>query len=353
MNSSLINFHKNRFKWANKAKNDFINRFVQQDATNTVPFNARIQNLNINETSFKYLSRWYKNAREQYKKELEKLEKQIKLYEILIKRQTSIIDLEREEAKLQDGQISSEIKIYDDFLKKIEYKNPDPDDIWNLIDDIIQFTPNNRKASVINYDISRLQQSVEKDICTSLANIKQEANNLKTGLGELLELPQASSIPVIEQKLDVFWFKHTYEKALDHSRCQAFDWIIEMYQNYNNQLTSILNDVIEQKEKLIKDAADLKYEYINKIRNLEKELAMYQKEKAGLDADYQKLYQSWNKHCEEITDLQGFFIKYWLEYKEELQQHFLYGHGQERYLAAQYLQLLIQDAEKLIEPLNN
>ncbi|MCM3729616.1 hypothetical protein M3226_28990 [Neobacillus cucumis] len=358
MNSTLIDFHKKRFEWVFKAKEEFLNHFNPykneglSDSIEDLLHILQADLENPNEPSSGRLIKFYQEADEEMRMKLKNYEKQIEPYELLITKQSSIIDHKKEEAQIQADGFAIEIDDYDRFLKQIELKNTESDHIWELVDDTIEYTPHDRKASIINEDVSRLQIAVERDLGTSILILKQEAHFFKIELATPLELPFVPPIPPIEQKIDAFWFKNTYEKALFKMRSLAHDWVTEMYQNYNHLLTSILNEVTAQKELIVKEAEASKLEYRQKINNLENHLVTYQKEEAELKARYQKACQLRNQFHEHGSQLQGYLIKHWLEYKEELQQDFLYGKSEDRYLAAHYLQLLRQDGEKIIESVN-
>ncbi|PFO08040.1 hypothetical protein COJ85_05060 [Bacillus sp. AFS076308] len=358
MNSTLIDFHKKRFEWAFMAKEEFLNHF---DPYKNEGLSDSLEDLlhilqtdleNPNEPSFDRLNKFFQEADEEMKMKLKNYEKQIEPYELLITKQSSIIDHKKEEARIQEDGFAIEIDDYDRFLKQIELKNTESDHIWVLVDDTIEYTPQDRKASIINEDVSRLQIAVERDLGTSILILKQEAHFFKIELATPLELPFVPPIPAIEQKIDAFWFKNTYEKALFKMRSQAHDWVTEMYQNYNRLLTSILYEITTQREQAVKEAEASKLEYRQKINTLENQLVTYQKEEAQLKARYQKACQVWNQFQKHASQLQGYLIKHWLEYKEELQQDFLYGNAEGRFLAAQYLQLLRKDGQKIIESVN-
>ncbi|NHC41041.1 hypothetical protein G6549_13780 [Bacillus sp. MM2020_1] len=309
-----------------------------------------LENLDVNELSFSRLTKLYKEAEEASKLELEQHQKKVEKYEKLIERQTAIMEHEREAAKSQVGHLKKEIQIYEEYMQGIAFQDPDSEQIRKLVYDVIEFTPYYRKASMINSHIDKLEQCVEQEIETKLREIKQEASIL--GIGVPFEEPCHAYIPRIEQKIDAFWLKGTYEKAVTTTRDYAEGWVTQMYVNYNMFLTPVLNEAIEQKERLVKEKESLMVVSTKKINNLEKEIAKYQELKAELDAHYQEVYELWNQDREHASQLQGYFIKYWMEYKNELQQDLLYGQAEERWLAAHYLQLLQRDGEKIIESLN-
>ncbi|PLS08018.1 hypothetical protein [Neobacillus cucumis] len=359
MNPTLIDFHKKRYEWAFKAIQEFIHLFdeypTESDYTKGLTdlfHQVRYDLESPDKHTFNSFTTFLKESEEESKKELENYEKQLEQYKILFAKQASIIEHEKEEALLQADRFENDILHYDQFLKGVEFKKTDSDHIWELVDDLIEYTPYNRKASVINEGAARLQLSVERELEIAIRKIKQEAGTLKIEPGHSLEPPDLSPIPQIEQKIDAFWFKATYEKALTNMKSRAHDWLTEVYESYNQLLTSFLDGIKEQKEQVIKQAEASNHAYIQKINSLENEFLTYQKEEAELKAHYLKVSQLWNQFGEHASQLQGYLIQYWLEYKEELMQHFLYGHREERFLAAQYLQLLRQDGKDMIESLN-
>ena len=220
-----------------------------------------------------------------------------------------------------------------------------------MVNDVIEYTPDHRKASAINDNALRLQEMVAGELEGKFRKIKQDAVSLEIGISQLLELPYLPPIQRIEQKIDAFWLKSTYENAITKIRGIAYEWVTEMYQNYNLLLRPILKAAAEQKEQFFHRAEAFRLENMERRGHLEEELANYQQERAELDGHYQKVYQLWNQNREHVSQLQGYLIKYWLEYKEELQQHLQYGTAEDRWLAGQYLQLLRQDGEKIIESL--
>ncbi|EKN69095.1 hypothetical protein BABA_11716 [Neobacillus bataviensis LMG 21833] len=351
MNPTLTNFHNRRFEWALQAEKEFLERFAGKTESPAI-MEEISQNHEVNELSINRLTKLYKEAEVASKLELAQYEEKMKQQDELIKRHQFLQGQELEEAEAQEKQICNEIDAYEGFLKKNELKNMDPDHIRELVNDIIGYTPDHRKASIINGDVERLQENVARELENKFRKAKQEAGMLKIEISHLLELPYLPPIPKIEQKIDAFWLKSTYEKAIFEIRSIAYDWVTEMYQNYNLLLAPILKEASGLKEQFFQEAEALKLGNSEKKAKLEEELANYQGQKVELDACYQKVYQVWNQDREHIAQLQGYLIKYWLEYKEELQQHFRYGNAEERWLAGQYLQLLRQDGEEIIEALH-
>lgn len=362
MNPTFIDFHKKRFEWVLKAIKDFSVHFDEWKSkapyttgmTNSVEGLVQMLQTHLeppHDASFNGLKKFFQKAEKERQSELESYEKQLESYQMLITKQASILDHEKEQAHLQEERLLNDFNRFDQFQQQIELKNTDSVHIWELVDDIIEYTPYNKKASVINYDVSRLQIWAERDLGNSLLSIKQKASDINIELGQPLELPVLPPIPEIEQKIDAFWFKTTYEKALSSMREQAHEWLTEMYQNYNHLLTLLLAELTRKKEQVILEVEAVKFECRTKISAHESQLVTYQKEEAELKACYLKACQLWEQLSDHASQLQGYLIKYWLEYKEELQQPLLYGQSEDRWLSAHYLQLLRQDGENMIESL--
>ena len=54
MNLPLTNFHNRRFEWAFQAKNEFFNRFIEED----------LEKIIGNDLSIDRLTKWFKEAEE-------------------------------------------------------------------------------------------------------------------------------------------------------------------------------------------------------------------------------------------------------------------------------------------------
>lgn len=310
-----------------------------------------LENLDVNELSFNRLTKLYKEAEESSKLELEQHENEVKKYNRLIERQKAILNHVKEEGERQYNQICEEIQVFNTFISTIELKDTHFEIINKIVNDSIEYTPDFRRSSVINTCIAELEQSIEEELESNLRKVIQEATILKIGTGIPVRLPFLSSIPRIEQMIDSFWLTSTYEKAVSKTCSHAYKWVRQMYHNYNQVLTPILNEAIEVKGRLLKDAAVLKKANERGINQLEEELALYQEIKANLDAHYQQVLELWEQDREHASKLQSYFIKHWLEYKNELQLHLHYGNTEERWFASQYLQLLHRDGAKIIESL--
>ncbi|WP_251552090.1 hypothetical protein [Neobacillus muris] len=333
-----MNFHKNRYEWVFQAKQEFIDRFGCPGA----------DQLDVNEQSFSRLMKFYKDAEAASRLALEQHEEKTKEYEELIERNKALLDQEISEAEQQYQEICSKINVHDLLLSKIELKSTEPGYIHEIVHEVIPYTPNHRKASVINRAIENLEQRIAEELEPKLREILQEADRIKIGSENLSHLPYITPIPRLEQKIDSFWLKSNYEKAASHTRELAHEWVTAMYHTYNEVLAPIENEARERKEELSKEANALKSATLEKRKKLKEDLAVYEQRKAELEESYQKVYDSWKQYREHASQLVGHFIKHWMDYKNELEQFLHNGSTEERWLASKYLELLLQDGEKII-----
>lgn len=311
-----------------------------------------LENVEVNELSFNRLMGLYKEAEEASKQELEQQQDKIDKYKKFIERQTFMFEQEQEADVQQYEHIRKELDLYQDFMNRIRFQDVNPDAIMHRIHQNIRYTDSDRKASAINEAASKLQLGLEKELDAKLRAIKQEASILKISGTHQLELPYLYPIPKVEKMFDAYRFEKTYKKAFYETTDYAFDWVNVMYQNFNHLIKPIYNKVKNQVELLEKQVLDLKFVSEERKKKREKLFVMYQEEKGRFESHYQEILEMWNQDREHATQLQSYFIKHWMNYKAELQYHFLYGDEKERWLASQYLQLLLQDGKKIIESLN-
>ncbi|WP_042454314.1 hypothetical protein [Neobacillus dielmonensis] len=350
MNPTLINFHQNRYEWAFKAKQEFINGFIGLDEW--LRNKRKLGEFStVSELTFSQLAKVFKESEEVTRLKLEQHQEKLKKYGELIERQKILLNHVIKEEERYD-EICSELKQYDLFLNKMALKDTSSNYIFELVNHVIVYMPNNRKASFINQNIEDLEQQLKEDIEPKLREIIQEADGLNIGTTALFQLPYYSPIPRIEQKIDTFWLKSSYEKAVNQTREFAYDWVTKMYHSYNEVLLFIQNEAIERREQLSKEKNAIHFATTEKRKKLEQELAEMEQLRAQHDVHSLEVYEQWNISKKHVSQLQGYFIKHWMEYMEELKQLLLKGNTQERWLASQYLGLLRQDGEKMIKSLN-
>jgi hypothetical protein len=314
-----------------------------------------LESLDVNQLSFSRLTKLYKEAEVASNLELEENVKIIQKKEKLIQNQRLLIKNENEEIKLEYNRLVKEIELYEKYLRELlrTLKKLDMEEIKDFVNGIIEYNSSNKKASVINTHASELEFRIEDDLEKQLKKVKEEAQNLKITSAQNLSLQYLMPIPKIDQIIDAFWFKSTYEEALFNTRSFAYDWLKEAYEGFNSLLNQVMKEVSKEIKHLEKNAETFKQLKERKVKNLQAELDQNQSQKEALVHQHREIYDMWKQDRAHARQLQGYFIKYWFQYKEELQQYFLYGNTDEQWLSSQYLQLLVQDGKKIIDSLNN
>src|SRR4051794_10030836 len=208
MNHTFIDFHKNRYEWAFHAGREFINRFarldVQKAERSLIKELTLLGNSDVNELSFKHLTKLYSEAKEESKLEFEEHKKNIEKLEQLIERKRLQIIQELNALNREEKQISSEIEHYKAFSMELEkvMNAIKASEIESFVKNIIIYDTSHKKASVLNGYASNLKLTVETDLEKQLTKIKEEVYNLNMKLGHDLKLPKLDSIPKIHQKID-------------------------------------------------------------------------------------------------------------------------------------------------------
>lgn len=311
-------------------------------------------NLDVNELSFNRLTQLYRQAEEASKLELSEIESEIGKLEKLIDRLTFQSDQELKEFKLNHMKFLMEIKKYNDFSSDLtnKFNKLKSFGIENFVKNKIKRNLNNKKASILNSDASKLQLFIEKDLEKQLTEIKERVQNLELLSIYHIELPEINSLSLLKNKIDGFWFRGTYEKALSNLRTDLSFWIKGMYDSFIELLTPILDEVSEKQEHAIVKLESLELLNDKNEKKLQNNISRLLDKKNQLISQHDEVYRLWEQDCDHAKKLQAYFIKHWLQYKDELQYHFIYGNVEDRWLASQYLQLLKLDGKKIIESLN-
>lgn len=352
----LTDYHKNRYKWAFNAQREFIKSFVVLNIQeNEDPLVSEDKmSLDQNGHSFCHLTELYKVAEKTRKQVFEEYDKEILKLGDLTKKINIQIEIELKETTSKENQLFSQIKNYKEFLTHVEkiIKDLNTIEIERFVNEIIPIQSKHKKASFINGCALNLEQLVKKRIKKQILDLKENAQPLPILSIRHLQLPELDSIPEIQQKMDSFWFNSKYQKSLQITRYHANVWVKKMYKAYINLLTLIYNEGTQHIQRLLNkhDALlQMKNEALQRLQNTR----FHDQEKRDLLIKQQKeLNTLWKQDCEHAKRLPAYFIKHWLLYKEELEQKFLHVSVEERWFVSQYLLLLQQDGEKIIEPMN-
>ncbi|KAA9024235.1 hypothetical protein [Niallia endozanthoxylica] len=357
MNQVVTDLHNKRYEWAFHAKKEFLNHFVRLDVQKIEHYHHPREisvNTVVDKESFQSLMNCLELAEKVRKQENEIHEKELEKLEQIIFEKKAQMDLELNFFHMKNHEFSSKIENYKEFSNDIktiiqEMKRMDKD---SFVKNFLKYDANHKKASILNRNAIQLQITVEKKIENQLMEIKERTNSLNLLKIVHLELPKLDPIPKIKQKIDSYWLKSRYDKAFNRLSDEATVWLEEMYQAYQNVLQAYLNEASDIYNRLAHEAEVLKRTKEETISQLQNELTEIEEKRDYLRTEYEKADEMWERDCDHARQLQGYFIKHWLLYKKELQHKFLSENPQERWIAAQYLQLLQQDGENIIESMN-
>ena len=351
----LTKYHKNRYKWAFDAQREFIDSFVvlniqEYDSS----FSEEIIGLDQKAPSFCHLTKLYNIAKKTRKELFEEYDKEIERFGDLIKENNIQIEIELKETTSKENQLLIDIKNGKEFLTHVENMIEDIKsiEIIRFVNEMIPFQSNHKKASFINGCALKLENLVKIRIQKQISELRENAQPLHLLSIRHLQLPELDSIPEIQQKMDSFWFKSKYQKSLQITRDHANVWVENMYKDYINLLTLIHNEGTQHIQQLLNEKDVLKQMTDATLQMLQNTRSNNQEKRDLLTKQQKELNTLWQQDCEHAKRLSTYFIKHWLLYKEELEQKFLHVSVEERWLVSQYLLLLQQDGENIIESMN-
>jgi len=357
MNQLLTDLHNKRYRWAFHAKKEFLSHFVRLDVQKLEHYHPPQEisgSTNVDKESFQGLMNGLKLAEKMRRQENERHEKELEKLEQIIFEKKAQMDLKLNFFHMKNHECSSKIENYKEFSNSIkmiieEMKRMDKD---SFVKKFLKYDVNHKKASILNHNAIQLQITVEKKIENQLREIKERTNSLSLLKMVHLELPKLDPIPKIKQKIDSYWLKGRYDKAFHRLSNEATVWVEAMHQAYQNVLEVYLNEAADICHQLANEVEALERTKEETVSTLQNELNEMEGKRNCLRIEYAKVDEMWERDCEHARQLPSYFIKHWLLYKEELQHQFLSENPQERWAAAQYLQLLQQDGENIIESMN-
>jgi hypothetical protein len=352
----LTDYHKNRYKWAFDAQREFIDSFVvlniQENADSLL--SEDWMSLDQNGPSFHHLTALYKETEKTRKQVFEEYDKEIERFGDFIKENNIQIEIELKETTSKENQLLIDIKNYKEFLTHVEnmIKDIKAIVIIRFVNEIIPIQSKHKKASFINGCALKLEQLVKTKIKKQISDLKEISHPLPILSIRDLQLPELDSIPEIQQKMDSFWFNNKYQKSLQMTRDHATVWVEKMYSTFINLLSFIHNEGTQHIQQLLIEKEALQQTKNATLLRLQNIQANDQEKRDLLIKQQKELNTLWKQDCEHAKRLPAYFIKHWLLYKEELEQKFLHVSVEERWFVSQYLLLLQQDGEKIIEPMN-
>jgi hypothetical protein len=314
-----------------------------------------LKNLNVNKLSFSRLTRLYKEAEEASQNELDELEKQIKRLDDVIVTQEELNKVQIKNENKSFYRAESEEESVRMFLKGLEKhaEKIDLDNANEIIANKLSYNMQSKRASTLNKCAAELQYEVDLKLEKLLKEIKKEGEELELFSCSYLELPYSVPISQVDQLTDLFlWFPGNFDRALSHLRVELEIWLRARFVWFNSIICSIRDEATELLNKRSKKLGILNDVIQTNILKLKNDLQSHIDQREQLKVSYQEIYALWEQDRQHANNLQQYFVKYWLLYKEELNNHFLYGSSSERWFASQYLNLLRQDGQLIIESLN-
>ncbi|WP_394231963.1 hypothetical protein [Niallia oryzisoli] len=357
MNKVITDYHNKRYEWAFHAKKEFLDKFIQLDVKKMNLLHIAEDNSigsDMNISPFLCLTNCLNLAEKERKQKAEETNKELERLGHIISEKKAVLDQKLNFFHMKNHEYLSKIEKYTRFsneieaiIQEIEHTNREL-----LVKNILTYDVKQKKASVLNQHALQLQHSFEKKIDNQLSAIKERAEKINLSKASHLKLPNLDPIPKIQQKIDSYWLTSRYDKAFNRMCHNAILWVEQLYHAYKEVLTPILDEVLMHRDQLLIEAEALKCKKELIISEWLTELADKEKTRDALREEHVKVNEMWAQDCEHAKQLQGYFIKHWLRYKEELQEKFLTTNPQERWAATQYLQLLQQDGENIIESMN-
>lgn len=357
MNKVLTELHKKRYEWAFQAKKEFLDQFVRLDVEKIDRLHRQQEDsfcTDVKLLPFQNLTNCIKVAEKDRMQEHVESEKELKRLEQFISEKKEQMEQKLNFFHMKNREFSSKIKNYTDFLHDIEsiIQALEHTDKESIVKNYVKYDTKQKKASILNGHAEQLQISIKNMIENQLTEIKVKADRLDLLQDSLFRLPKLDPIPKIQQKIDSYWFNSRYDKAFNQLMLNGIKWVEQIYQSLKDILSPLLNEALVQHDQLVHEAGSLKRMKDETITELKRELNKIEIERDYLRKEQVKVNEMWEKDLQHANQLQGYFMKHWLLYKEELQRQFLSENPEERWTAFQYLKLLQQDGENIIESMN-
>ncbi|WP_338453142.1 hypothetical protein R4Z09_15480 [Niallia oryzisoli] len=357
MNKVLTDLHKKRFEWAFQAKKEFLDQFVRLDVEKIDRLHRQQEDsfcTDVKLLPFQSLTNCFKVAEGDRKQEHVESEKELKMLEHFISEKKAQMEQKLNFFHMKNREFSSKIKNYTDFLHDIEsiIQEMEHTDKESIVKNYVKYDVKQKKASILNGHAEQLQISIKNKIENQLTEIRERADRLDLLQDSLLRLPKQDPIPKIQQKIDSYWFTSRYDKSFNQLLLNGTKWVEQIYQSFKVILMPLINEALMLRNQLLYEVESLNRMKEENIAKLQMDLTKIEIERDYLRKEQVKMNEMWEKDLQHANQLQGYFMKHWLLYKEELQRQFLSENPEERWAAFQYLKLLQQDGENIIESMN-
>lgn len=310
--------------------------------------------INVNDISFSRLTHLYHVAEKESaidlnvkKKNLEKVEKQIKYHDVVSELKRNQIEKEIKEVGYKFDQCieflsnlsEKENEICNNFMKK------NLDNYKSIKDSNLD-----KKASSINNAISQLQLQIISNLESEEKKMASDALRLDINFrtSKIKDIP---TIPVIEKSIDTYIFQKSYLNAISKTNEYVGKWLDDISYTYLKMIKDNAEKVSRLRDNLGRKLDRLKSESQSAANQTSNKKAKLQSELELIQADAEISRKIWQQDLHHAKELQKYFMAYWLNYKDELIGMVTSGSYVQRWSAIYYLQILMQDGEKIINSL--
>ncbi|SEN88861.1 50S ribosome-binding GTPase [Mesobacillus persicus] len=307
----------------------------------------------FNKLSFSFLTKLYREAELDSKVELEESELRIQMIKARLDNlramrntYTKIADKIRPQEERIRSLNKVRLTISQEQIRLKEFS------IDKEIENKIPADFTNRYASVINQAAVHFQYQTEVLLNKKIREINWSMKGLRVDGMDELTLVDVAPVYGINSIINKFWTDRKYFKELFSVRESCVRWLEHVHEIYSNNLSEKLGTINEQVDELNKEISQIKDLYEQDLNNMTLEIKKVKVQLAELNEEHIKLRQRWEEDCLHARQLQQYFIKHWLLYKERLQQKCLYGLPEEKWLALRYLQHLVKDGQLIINSLD-
>lgn len=309
-----------------------------------------ITSLDYNELSFSRLTGLYHDAETLSKEELDEsflrihaAQERVSHLELLKKQHSNVGNTV---LKLKIEQLNKVKATIEGELTRIQILN-----VEDLVKEKIPVDYTNKYASQINDASARFQLAMEEEIRKKIKGLTEQMLALDV-IPKQFELGDIPPIYSINRKIDKIWFDGQYSKEmyLVHATCKH--WLVQVHVRYKRTLSERLLQITEALQEVKNEVERIRAEHELEMRKIDRNLKQAMVHLKQVNKEHASLEKTWQADCLHARQLQQYFIKHWLLYKEELEEKCYSEEPAEKWGAFQYLQILLKDGKTIIQSLD-
>lgn len=318
-----------------------------------VKLKSDLMHLNVNELTFNRLTQFYRQAEEASKVELLAFDSRIEKSAKMLIRHEFQLDMSDKHFYEKEAEVLKEYTDYEEFLNKLDehINHFGFIDVEELANEGITYNEDKRNYSVLNAEASSLQYELVQRLEKVQAEVESDTRRLQVSLGEIT-FPEIVPPALLDRDKKEIIFKRSYRKIIKQLRLDVSFRIEEMVDPFVETFINVHDHVSIKADSVFNELDLLRRAYDKNRSTLQDEINKEVDIKQQLMTQREEAKRLWEQDCDHAKKLQTYFIEHWLLYKHELEELFLHGRLEERWLASQYLQLLQVDGTRIIESLN-